>query len=195
MAGRLLPIALAAGLFVAGCGQSGNGRVQMIPDPSPPQGSTAAIERLASEKLPSLEAVETWDSDFGPGLKLTTRHYEIFTTVLEPLMLRRIPGFIESAYRGYNSQLPKRVETKRKFTVYLFADRGQWEAFTNDFAGSTGDRNVFVDWIEIDGVHYEIEEMPYDVQHESVLVSPDTVDFHMGATICFPTEIGQRPSG
>ena len=51
-------------------------------------------------------------------------------------MLRQLPGFLESAYRGYNRQLPKPIETNVRFTVYLFAERGQWEAFTDQFAGS-----------------------------------------------------------
>jgi len=95
----------------------------------------AIIEHLENENLPALESVEVWQNGYGPGLKLTTAHYEIFTTVLEPLMLRRIPGFIESAYRGYNSQLPAPIETKTKFTIYLFAQRIQWEDFTKAFAG------------------------------------------------------------
>jgi hypothetical protein len=96
---------------------------------------TVLINRLRGEKLPALKSIETWQSDYGPGLKLTTAHYEIFTTVLEPLMLRRIPGFMESAYRGYNEQLPRPVKTTKKLKVYLFDDREQWESFTNSFAG------------------------------------------------------------
>jgi len=42
---------------------------------------------------------------------------------------------MESAYQAYNSQLPNPVETSMKFTVYLFAQRGQWEHFTKLFAG------------------------------------------------------------
>jgi hypothetical protein len=95
----------------------------------------AVIAYLENENLPALESVELWQNDYGPGLKLTTAHYEIFTTVLEPLMLRKVPGFIESAYRGYNDQLPEPIETKAKFTIYLFADRTQWEDFTEVFAG------------------------------------------------------------
>jgi hypothetical protein len=92
-------------------------------------------ERLESENLPVLESVSLWENPYGPGLKLTTVHYEIYTTLLEPLMLRTIPGFIESAYWGYNDQLPRPIETVNKFTVYLFADRQQWEDFTRTFAG------------------------------------------------------------
>ena len=93
------------------------------------------IEYLDRQNLPALKSVERWDNSFGPGLKLTTRHYEVFTTLLEPLMLSQIPGFVESAYRSYNSQLPEAIETKGKFTVYLFAGRDQWLDFTNEFAG------------------------------------------------------------
>jgi hypothetical protein len=93
------------------------------------------IEYLRKQNLPTLESVEVWQNEFGPGLKLTTAHYEVLTTLLEPLMLSQVPGFMESAYRGYNNQLPEPIETTTKFTVYLFADRKQWEDFTMAFAG------------------------------------------------------------
>jgi len=93
------------------------------------------IGYLHDQNLPELESVEVWENEYGPGLKLTTAHYEIFTTLIEPLMLRRIPGFVESAYRAYNRQLPEPVETESKFVIYLFADRRQWEDFTRSFAG------------------------------------------------------------
>jgi hypothetical protein len=93
------------------------------------------VEYLQKQNLPDLKSVERWDNKYGPGLKLTTTHYEIFTTLLEPLMLRSVPVFVEAAYRGYNSQLAEPLETKTKFTIYLFADRRQWEDFTKPFAG------------------------------------------------------------
>ncbi len=93
------------------------------------------IEYLRSQNLPALKSVEPWENDYGPGLVLTTEHYEIFTTLLEPLMLSQVPGFVESAYGGYQDQLPGPVETMSKFTVYLFTERKQWEDFTMTFAG------------------------------------------------------------
>ncbi|TKJ33842.1 MAG: hypothetical protein CEE38_19665 [Planctomycetes bacterium B3_Pla] len=100
-----------------------------------PQNSAETLDYLLGRNLPSLESVEVWTNKYGPGLKLTTAHYEIFTTLSKPGMLRRIPGFVESVYRAYNSQLPELIETRAKLTVYLFADRRQWEDFTRDFAG------------------------------------------------------------
>jgi len=93
------------------------------------------IEYLHQQNPPELKADEIWDNPYGPGLKLTTAHYEIFTTLLDASVLRRSSEFIESAYTAYNHQLPEPVETKYKFIIYLFADRRQWEDFTNNFTG------------------------------------------------------------
>ena len=93
------------------------------------------IEYLQKRNLPTLEKVRLWQNEYGPGLKLTTAHYEILTTLLEPLILSQVPGFVESAYRSYNKQLPRPVETATKFRIYLFAERKQWEDFTKTFAG------------------------------------------------------------
>jgi hypothetical protein len=93
------------------------------------------MERLRRENLPALRDVQVWENAYGPGLELTTDHYRIRTTLLEPLMLRGVPGFIEAAHKSYNDQLPQPIETATKFDVYLFADRQQWEGFTRSFAG------------------------------------------------------------
>ncbi len=94
------------------------------------------VEHLRGEKLPALKSVEVWENEYGPGLKLVTAHYEVFITLLEPLMLRQVPGFLESAYWGYQSQLPETIGTSTPFTIYLFASRQQWEDFTKVFADS-----------------------------------------------------------
>ncbi len=82
-----------------------------------------------------LESVELWRSDYGAGLKLNTAHYQIFTTLGDPNLLRQVPRFMEAAYRGYNGELPESIETRHKFTIYLFANRREWEDFTRAFTG------------------------------------------------------------
>ena len=126
-------IALVFGL--AGCKSTSttNTTAGGIPRMDTPGGM---VERLQSERLPALQSVEVWENEYGDGLKLVTAHYEIFTTLLEPLMLRQVPGFVESAYRGYQGQLPEPIETSSRFTIYLFATRKQWEDFTRSFAGA-----------------------------------------------------------
>ena len=126
-------ILIPATFCLAGCFESASsintGGAYRIDTPA------GMIERLRGENLPALKSVEVWENEYGPGLKLATAHYEVFTTLLEPLMLRQVPGFIESAYRAYQGQLPEPIETTTRFTIYLFAERRQWEDFTKSFAG------------------------------------------------------------
>ena len=131
---KFAPTLITLMVCLAGCSESdkigtigtGAGRIETRAD---------MVAYLQDQNLTALESVEPWKNEYGPGLKLTTIHYEIFTTLLEPLMLRQAPRFIESAYQAYNDQLPEPIETETKFTVYLFADRRQWEDFTKTFAG------------------------------------------------------------
>lgn len=93
------------------------------------------IEYLQERHLPAVKSIQIWPNEYGDGLIITTAHYKIYTTLLEPLMLNQVPGFLESAYRGYQRQLPEPIGTKTRFTIYLFATRRQWENFTKSFAG------------------------------------------------------------
>jgi len=134
MARKFAIIWIASIFSLAGCFKSASfvssGGAHRIDTPE------GMVEHLRREKLPALTSVEVWENEYGPGLKLVTAHYEIFTTLLEPLMLRQVPGFLESAYWGYQGQLPEPIGTSRRFTIYLFATRQQWEDFTRTFAGS-----------------------------------------------------------
>ena len=135
MAWKRVGAGLAVLLCLAGCAGSSKVRVQPATQMQARDAGEMTMERLRSERLPMLESVEPWENTYGPGLRLVTAHYEVFTTIVEPLMLRTIPGFLESAYRGYNDQLPNPIETVTRFRVYLFATRPQWEHFTRGFAG------------------------------------------------------------
>lgn len=119
---------------LAGCAETDKIEIKGIKNTLRLDNSAAMEIYLQSQAPPALESVEIWDNTYGPGLKLTTAHYEIFTTLLEPFVLRGISGFIESVFRAYNSQLPESIEIKSKSTIYLFADRRQWEDFTKSFA-------------------------------------------------------------
>jgi hypothetical protein len=85
--------------------------------------------------VPGIRKMEQWDEAGVQGACIETQHYQIFTTLLDPLMLRQVPSFVESAYRAYESQVPDTIECTSKFKVYLFNDRQGWEAFTRQFTG------------------------------------------------------------
>jgi hypothetical protein len=132
---RKVSATLLVVLCMAGCSRSYRAETTPPLSAQTKDIRVALMERLQAENPPALESVEVWPNPYGPGLKLTTDHYEIYTTLLEPLMLRLVPGFVESALKGYNEQLSQPIETVTKFRTYLFADRSQWEAFTRRFAG------------------------------------------------------------
>lgn len=92
--------------------------------------------------LPAIKKLSPWTNPYGPGVIITTAHYNIHTTLYDPLMLRQAPSFMESAYQAYNSQLPFPIDTRTRFTIYLFADRSQWESFTRSFAGSSAPQYI-----------------------------------------------------
>jgi hypothetical protein len=83
---------------------------------------------------PGVRKIEPWNAET-PGLCITTDHYQIYTTLNDPLMLRQTPAFVESAYRAYESQLPNRIVAAEPFKTYLFAERNQWETFTRQLTG------------------------------------------------------------
>ena len=125
-------ILLLAVLFFGGCQEKERATSSVRVRMDTPEGMR---NYLIEQNLPALESVRGWENEYGEGIVLRTRHYEIFTTLLDALILKQVPGFMESAYLGYQGQLPKPVNLKSKLRVYLFAERGQWEAFTENFTG------------------------------------------------------------
>ena len=85
--------------------------------------------------MPAIKKIEDWPNPYAAGVTITTAHYQIHTTLLDPLILRQLPAFMESAHREYNKQLPRPIQTQTLFKTYLFADRRQWESFTKTFTG------------------------------------------------------------
>lgn len=127
---------IIAALFAAGCQDeqmSGRGfhRERMAGNYSNPM--------VYMKELPAVKDVDIWRNDFGKGYLITTKHYEIYTTLNEPLMLRQVPAFMEASHRAYQNMVPGNISTSSKFKVYLFATREQWEAFTRNFTGIHAD--------------------------------------------------------
>ena len=84
---------------------------------------------------PAVKDVQIWNDPNTPGLIIQTQHYRVHTTLLEPLMLRQIPSFLESAYQAYQSELPNPLSSTYLFDIYLFGTRSEWEEFTRSFVG------------------------------------------------------------
>ena len=130
-------------MFIAGCNEnntSNQSDISTTPNnPSnSPAGSLSTVDGMIKyvAPLPAVQKVERWDSAYGEGITIETKHYKIHTTMLEPLILKQIPAFVEAIWRQYQNQLPVPVESRNGFVLYLFKDRTQWEQFTKEFAGS-----------------------------------------------------------
>jgi hypothetical protein len=86
--------------------------------------------------LPGVVNVRTWENTYGPGLIIETNHYEVYTTMLEPLMLKQIPSFVEALWQEYQNQLPQPITAGgSKFKLYLFKERTEWDSFSQTFTG------------------------------------------------------------
>jgi len=88
-------------------------------------------------KLPTVRNVQPWDPPeiirdrSTPGLEVITRHYRILTTLQDPLIMRQVPVFLESAFRSYSEVIGEQIHPDKKLLVYLFNNRQQWEDFSS----------------------------------------------------------------
>ena len=120
------------GLMLTGCNETSVSDTKQSGQPvlSTAQGLCDYIR-----DLPTVKSAEVWDNPYGQGLVIKTRHYTVYTTLLDPLMLRQVPAFMESAYKAYSSQIPDPQVSDLNFTTYLFGTRRHWEAYTKEITG------------------------------------------------------------
>ena len=129
----LLLLAGFAACVLSGCRNSQPADLS-LPSAGSITGAWTAAEYVRNE--PAVKEVRPWTNSYGDGLVIRTEHYQLYTTLLEPLMLRQVPAFLEAAYQAYQSQLPQPLPSSRPLEVYLFATRNQWEHFTHRTMGS-----------------------------------------------------------
>lgn len=121
---------LIAALFLTGCQSDTRSQSNAIS----PQNPSSLAEYMRNE--PAVRSVKAWANPYGEGLCIETKHYRLYTTLLEPLMLRQMPSFLESAYAAYQGQLPLPVSDGPLLETYLFNDRAQWDQYTKDTTGT-----------------------------------------------------------
>ena len=77
--------------------------------------------------------LEDWTYAGANGEKITTPHYEIYTTLTDPVLVEALPQALETAYAFYHELVPGATEVEQPMKVYLFARRGEWANFTRRF--------------------------------------------------------------
>jgi len=78
--------------------------------------------------------VKSWPLKHHKGHLIETEHYQIFTTVADPVLHRAAAELAERQYQRISEAL--QITPKSKMKVYIFADRHQWEAFTRAELGA-----------------------------------------------------------
>jgi hypothetical protein len=83
-----------------------------------------------------------WDTPFGRGQKIATRHYTIYTTVHDSALLATLPGFMEAAHQNYLDILREDISLDNPLPMYMLASRAEWEALTINRFGQAGPARV-----------------------------------------------------
>lgn len=69
------------------------------------------------------------------GARLISEHYDIFTTIRDPQLVRLLPELMETAFAHYQQRVPPGKQPTERMQVYLFATRAEWADFTRRFTG------------------------------------------------------------
>lgn len=117
----------------------GGCRQAAIPEPVAESQTDRLVRML--ERLPTVEKVEPWalpeyiTEKTDINLTVSTRHYVIYTTLSDPLILRQTPVFMESAFYHYREVIGQSIESPEKLKVVFFQNREQWEDYTRQLTG------------------------------------------------------------
>ena len=116
----LMPI-LAGIALLGGCSDQGLG---------PKAPSYAAISYLGQQPLDTVP----WEYAGTPGVRITTNHYHVYTTVSDPIYQRLMALTLEAAYDQAKKWVPGAVVAQR-MECYVFAQRETWETYTKQYTG------------------------------------------------------------
>lgn len=128
-----------------------HGGGEIAPTGSGPEGpgpgaASVVLKRVGQE----VDSVEPWSYAGRSGLFIRTRHYRLFTTQADGLVVDQLPRFLESALARYRRVMLEREEEplpapELRMDVMVFSDRGQWERFTRQLTGEQSSRLLAIE--------------------------------------------------
>lgn len=74
--------------------------------------------------------VEPWTQESFSGKRITTEHFDVFSTVRDDEFELGLPAFVEAVYRRYEATLPSPAGKGDRLSVYIFGTRFEWSSFT-----------------------------------------------------------------
>ena len=87
---------------------------------------------------------EKWSFRATPGTLLQTPHYRLYSTCTDAALLTALPNVMEGALAEYRALIPADGLPAEPMPGYVFATRGQWEAFTRVYAGPRAATNLMI---------------------------------------------------
>ena len=73
---------------------------------------------------------QKWSEDGFTGRRLSTQHFDIYSTLRDEDFESALPGFVEAAYGAYEKLLPAPTGGTERLVLYVFGLRTEWQAFT-----------------------------------------------------------------
>lgn len=80
--------------------------------------------------LPITFDTQEWTDGGFAGRRLTTRHFDIYSTLRDEDFESALPSFVEAAYGAYQKLLSEPPGRNERLALYVFGLRTEWEAFT-----------------------------------------------------------------
>lgn len=74
-------------------------------------------------------SVEIWREEGHVGRRISTEHYEVYSTVDDPEFEEALPVFLETAFDEYQKTLDAETPIDQKLTTYVFQSRQEWAVF------------------------------------------------------------------
>ncbi len=80
----------------------------------------------------AVRSAEPWEFAGDPGQIIRTDHYRIFTTATRPILVKRLPGFLEATLTHYRTSLTATPlpSPPVKLDTYIMHTRPQWAGLT-----------------------------------------------------------------
>jgi hypothetical protein len=104
-----------------------------------PVGPRAASPAVIAPAAPIVVRSEPWSYADQPGKIFHTDHYRLFTTEQSPMLLERLPPFLEIALDAYTSDLADLPKPTLPLDTFLLAERWQWSRLTKQLMGEEAD--------------------------------------------------------
>ena len=101
------------------------------------RGSPLRIEDLPPGKSLAVGTTRrAWQYPLGVGEVITTRHYRIYASADNPVLMACLPGFLEAAYEHYMALTGlARPSSAKPLEVYMLASRQEWTHLTKHIVG------------------------------------------------------------